>query len=96
MSALVIDEDGNVQTWTAVYWRHQVKHNAECDSFADAFWLLERGEEDGELSSHSILGPDGRVLMDKAQIHKAQLDRLDPEALLVQLGQQRAIAGEPS
>ncbi len=77
-----IDESGNPQQWTAVYWRYHSRYEEVCDSFREAYRYLENGEEYGELSSESILGPDGRELMDQAAIHRAQIDQLDPDALL--------------
>lgn len=58
----VIDQDGQSLTWTAVYWRYHSRYEEERDSLQEAVAFLERGEEDGSLSSEAVLGPDGKVL----------------------------------
>lgn len=81
----VIDQDGNVQQWTAVYWRYMVKSEHVAETFAEAYRFLAAGEDYGNLSSEAILGPDGAVLMDREAIWNAQCKDLDPDDLLVQL-----------
>ena len=65
----VIDEQGNQQTWTAVYWRYHSRYEYEADSPEEALSFLKNGEDYGELSSECILGPDREVLIPKSQIH---------------------------
>jgi hypothetical protein len=86
-----IDEHGNVQQWTAVYWRHFGKYTEECDSFAEAYRFLTSGEDYESLSSEAILGPDGAVLMDAAALSHAYIDSLDPDELFVRLSTPAAI-----
>lgn len=93
MSGTVIDESGNVQQWTAVYWRYHSKHEDEFDNFADAYEFLKSGEDYGELSSESILGPDGAVLMDKDALFEAACSGVSPEDLLVKLSTPAEIKG---
>lgn len=89
---VVIDQDGNAQQWTAVYWRYGARERVACDSFGEAYRLLDSGEDFGSLSSDSILGPDGAVLMDKRALWDAQIHGVDPDELFVRLSQ-RAIGG---
>lgn len=93
MSAIVIDESGNPQQWTAVYWRYHSKRTEEFDNFADAYEYLKHGEDYGELSSESILGPDGKVLMDANALFEASCSGLSPEDLLVKLSTPAEIKG---
>lgn len=58
-----IDEQGNEQVWTAHYWRHYAKYQHEASSLEDAIRFLSRGEEDGVLSSDSVTGPNGEVVL---------------------------------
>lgn len=66
---IVIDEDGNTQTWTAVYWRYHSKSEYEASSLTDALNFLQYGEDYGELSSDSVRGPDGTVVIPNDRIH---------------------------
>ncbi len=67
MSRGIIDQDGNEQTWTAVYWRYHSQCEEERESLADAYRFLASGEDYGSLSADCILGPDGEVVMTGAQ-----------------------------
>lgn len=58
----IITQDGQALTWTAKYWRYHSQHSETCESLEEAVRFLEYGEDDGALSSESILGPDGKVL----------------------------------
>jgi hypothetical protein len=93
MSGVVIDESGNVQQWTAVYWRYHSRYQDEFDNFAEAFEFLKSGEDYGNLSSESILGPDGAVLMDKQALWDAQCSDVNPDDLLVKLSTPAEIGG---
>lgn len=88
---IVIDESGAVQQWTAVYWRHFGRYEESCDTFADAYWLLKYGEDQGDLSSEAILGPDGNVLMDARALFEATCSDVDPDDLFVRLSQRAAL-----
>lgn len=61
--SVVIDEEGVPQTWTAVYWRYYSKYTHEAGSLEDALRFLQHGEDYGELSSDSVLGPDGEAIL---------------------------------
>ena len=63
-----INEQGQVETWTAVYWSHFSQYKEAFDSLQDAWNFLEHGENAGTLSSVAILGPDGKVVMDADQL----------------------------
>jgi hypothetical protein len=67
----VIDQQGNAQQWTAVYWRYHHKYTEECDSLQEAIDFLEAGEDYGSLSSESILGPNGEVVLNKGELFDA-------------------------
>jgi len=58
----VINEDGHELIWIAKYWRYHVLCEVECESLEEAVEFLESGEDAGELSSDSIVGPDGKVV----------------------------------
>lgn len=90
---IVINEAGVPQQWTAVYWRHYSRYEDPCDTFAEAFEYLKWGEDYGELSSESILGPDGAVLMDERALFDAMCSNVDPEDLLVKLSRAPEIGG---
>lgn len=55
----VIDQDGAEQRWHAVYWRHYVRREHPCDSFAEAWAFLDSGENYGELSGEAVRTPEG-------------------------------------
>lgn len=55
----VIDQDGNVQTFLAHYWRHYVQGWEERDTPEEAQAFLNYGEDDGALSSCCVVWPDG-------------------------------------
>lgn len=80
----VIDPEGRSLTWTAVYWRYHSRYEHECDSLEGAVSFLEHGEDDGELSSESIIGPNGEVLYDFGELSiwdiAGQLRDAEPEA----------------
>lgn len=65
---VVIDQDGNPQTWTAVYWHYGVKYEEEFDTPEQALAFLVKGEGKDRLSPEAVIGPDGKVLYDKAQL----------------------------
>jgi hypothetical protein len=95
-----IDEHGNVQQWTAVYWRHFGKYTEECDSFAEAYRFLTSGEDYESLSSEAILGPEGAVLMDAAALidcpscHRCEFcSEEDPDAGLSAMPSQPPLLG---
>lgn len=67
----IIDEAGNRQTWIVKYWRHYNLWEHEADSLDEAFEFLSDGEGYGDLSSDSIIGPDGTTLYDQGNIHRA-------------------------
>lgn len=67
----IIDEWGNEQTWTAVYWRYGARYERQADSLDGALRFLEYGEEEGSLSSNSVLGPDGSVVVPEEEIFAA-------------------------
>lgn len=67
----VIDEQGNPQTWTAVYWRYHARYEHEADSLEDALSFLSNGEDEGALSSEKVLGPNGEVVISEDEIFDA-------------------------
>lgn len=66
-----ISQDGQQLVWIAKYWRYHALYEMECDSLEDAVEFLDQGEDAGELSSDSIVGPDGKV------IHNYQTGNID-------------------
>lgn len=67
----VIDENGNPQTWTAVYWRFHSREREECDSLDEALSFLANGEDNGNLSATEVLGPDGTAVVPESEIFDA-------------------------
>jgi hypothetical protein len=67
----VIDEQGNPQTWVAVYRHYRVRYEEECESLDEALAFLWVGVDDGRLSPVEVRGPDGRVVVPEAEIHDA-------------------------
>jgi hypothetical protein len=63
----IIDENGERLHWTAKYWHYGRLYEEECDSLYDALDYLEDGEDAGNLSSDSILDPDGNLYLNKPQ-----------------------------
>ena len=49
------------QVWIATYWRYGAREEDEFFSLKEAASYLDHGEEYGDLSSESILCPDGTV-----------------------------------
>jgi hypothetical protein len=46
-------------TWTAVWYRYQVRHETACGSVSDAIDLLREGSEQNMLAAVEVIGPDG-------------------------------------
>lgn len=67
----VIDEHGNRQAWTAVYWRHHQRYEHAADSIEAAIYFLSYGEEEGTLSAVEVRGPDGQVVIAEEEIFDA-------------------------
>ncbi len=61
---VVVDDQGRRQTWTAHYKRYFVDYDEKCDSLQEAAGFLMSGEDEGALSSVSIVGPDGVTVWD--------------------------------
>jgi len=67
----VIDELGNEQTWTAVYFRYFVRYEDPFASLEEALGYLSCGEEEGSLSAKEVRGPDGKAVVGEDEIFDA-------------------------
>lgn len=68
----IIDEQGNEQTWKAVYFRYFVRYEDPFESLDAALGFLSHGEEEGTLSAKAVLGPDGEAVVPEEEIFDAR------------------------
>lgn len=58
--------------WTAVYYRHHARCEAEMDSLAEALSFLASGLEHDELMPYDVLNPEGQsVFPDRVAFDQA-------------------------
>lgn len=67
----IIDEQGNEQTWTAVYWRYHVRYEDPFGSLEDALRFLSYGEDEGTLFATEVRGPGGKPVVPEEEIFDA-------------------------
>lgn len=63
-----ITQDGQRDTFTAVYRQHGARCEEPCDSLNDAVGALVGGFEHNTLSVEAVLGPDGDVVLNADQV----------------------------
>lgn len=54
-------EETRKPMWTATWWRRLCKYTDEFDTLEEAWRVMTRGEDQGELFAESITSPDGVV-----------------------------------
>lgn len=56
-------------TYKARYWRYFSEIEEECDTLDEAVAFLANGWAGGDLSEIEVVGPDGAVALEGAELH---------------------------
>lgn len=72
----IINQDGEVLSWVAVYKRYFSEYRADCSSLEEALGFLYWGQGDGQLAANAIIEPSGHVI-EGHQLDKALSDYED-------------------
>lgn len=59
---------GNEKEWILEYYRYRCKYQYEADSKEEALRVGCMREDDGEISMHRLLDPDGNVVMENKEL----------------------------